>query len=248
MQNKYALINGIFIYSTTALLTLLFHESGHFFIEKIWGFDAVIHPNYGSYSGLATDSQKIIIAAAGPLFSLFQGLVLILFSRVFIQKNIFSLFILWLSLHGFILFFGYLVCSPFFIYGDTGQVFYLLHVPIYITASIAIASILILVRTLQKLANEFVYYGRDVININSRLNNLILYPLIFGGVFALIIQLPVPNFLLLFAGITTPLMFLIVYGKLKDNISDKATVNMNRLSIPLIIIFIATIILVRYLI
>ena len=130
MNKIYAVINGILIYATTALLTLIIHETGHFLVEILWGFKAVMHTDYGSYSGFASDTQKIIIAAAGPIFSLLQGLILYLISSRIVKKGIFSLFTLWLSLQGFILFFGYLVCSPFFIYGDTGQVFYLLHSPI----------------------------------------------------------------------------------------------------------------------
>ncbi len=42
----------------------MIHEAGHFIVESIWHFDAIMHPNYGSYSGFASDFQKIVIAAA----------------------------------------------------------------------------------------------------------------------------------------------------------------------------------------
>lgn len=248
MNKNYSTLNGILIYTTTALLTLIIHEAGHFAVEKLWGFEAVMHPNYGSYSGFASDTQKIIIAAAGPLVSLFQGLILLFISRRIVQKSVFSLFTLWMSLQGFILFFGYVVCSPFFIYGDTGQVFYLLHFPIYATGAISIVSAFLLVKTLHKLAKNFDPYGQGITNRRSRLNQLLLYPLIIGGISALALQLPVPNFLLLFAGVITPLMFLIVYGKLKDNNADHPTVSINRLSIPLVIIFVLTVLMVRLLV
>lgn len=248
MNKKYTVLNGILIYVSTVLLTLIIHETGHFLVEKLWGFKAVMHTNYGSYSGFASDTQKIIIAAAGPIVSLLQGLVLYLISTGTEKKGIFSLFMLWLSLQGFILFFGYLVCSPFFKYGDTGQVFYLLHFPIYVTYIISVAGIFILIKTLHELAQYFSTYGQNIIDIRSRLNQLILYPIIIGGIISLVLQLPVPNFLLLFAGVTTPLIFLIVYGKLNSDKTDHATVNINKLSIPLIIIFILTVLIVRFLV
>jgi len=76
MNKKYTVLNGILIYASTALLTLIIHEIGHFLVETFWGFKAVMHTNYGSYSGFASDTQKIIIAAAGPIVSLSQGLIL----------------------------------------------------------------------------------------------------------------------------------------------------------------------------
>ncbi len=248
MNKTFTTVNSILIYITTALLTLVFHETGHFIIEKFWHFKAVMHSDYGSYSGLASDFQKIIIAAAGPVVSLFQGLISLFIFKRFTKKSLFSLFILWFSLHGLILFLGYLVCSPFFIYGDTGQVFSLLHFPIYVTIIIALASVFILVKTLHKLSGNFNFYGQNIINIKSRLNQLILYPLIIGGIITLLLQLPVPNFLLLFSSITTPLMFLLVYGRLEDNNINNATVSIDKLSIPVCIIFMLTIIAVRLLV
>lgn len=248
MEKKFTVINGILIYATTALMTLIIHEAGHFIAEILWGFKAIMHNNYGSYSGIATDTQKIIIAAAGPIVSLIQGLILYNVSCKVVNKGIFSLFTLWMSLHGFILFAGYLVCSPFFIYGDTGQVFYLLHFPIYITYIVALAGILILIRTLQALAKHFNVYGQGISDHRSRINQLILYPIIFGGIISLVLQLPVPNFLLLFASVTTPLIFLIVYGQLITEKTDNATVSIYKLSIPVIIIFILTAFIVRFLV
>jgi hypothetical protein len=248
MNKHFTTVNSILIYVTAALLTLVIHETGHFVVENLWHFNAVMHPNYGSYSGVASDFQKIIIATAGPLVSLIQGILSLFILKRLARKGVFSLFILWFSLHGLILFFGYLVCSPFFIYGDTGQVFYLLHFPIYATIIIALASVVILIKTLNKLSNNFHFYGQNIINRKSRLNQLLLFPLIIGGIITLSLQLPVPNFLLLFAGLTTPLMFLIVYGKLKDDNGDSPTVSIDKLSISLCIVFIFTVVIVRLLV
>jgi len=162
MKKDFTMVNSILIYATTALLTLIFHETGHFIVERLWHFDAVMHPNYGSYSGIASDFQKIIIAAAGPIISLTQGLLSLFILKRLTAKGVFSLFILWFSLHGLILFLGYLVCSPFFSYGDTGQVFQLLHFPIYVTIIIAIASFFILVKTVHKLSGNFGFYGQNI--------------------------------------------------------------------------------------
>jgi len=209
MDKKCTIFNGIIIYTTAFLLTLIIHETGHFAIEKLWGFNAIMHANYGSYSGNASDTQKIIIAAAGPVVSILQGFFFLFLSERITSKNQFSLFALWLSLQGFVLFFGYLVCSPFFIYGDTGQVFYLLHFPLYITVLFSVAGIILLFYTLNNNAKKFAPYGREIEDIKPRAKALILYPLITGGILSLLLQLPVPNFLLLFDGITTPLVFLI---------------------------------------
>ena len=249
MKKDFTTVNSILIYATTALLTLVLHETGHFIVERLWHFDAVMHPNDGSYSGVASNFQKIIIAASlGPLISLTQGLLSLFLLKRLTDKGVLSLFILWFSLHGLILFLGYLVCSPFFIYGDTGQVFQLLHFPFYVTIIIALASFFILVKTVRKLSSNFEVYGQNIISIKSRLNQLILFPLIIGGIFTLLLQLPVPNLLLLFAGTTTPLIFLVAYEKLKDKNVDNPTVSIDKLSIPVCILFAFTVVIVRVLI
>jgi hypothetical protein len=247
-MGKYnTVFNGIIFYSSTFLLTLIIHETGHFVIEKFWGFTAIMHPNYGSYSGNASNTQKIIIAGAGPVVSLLQGLLFLFLSNRIFYKNKFNLFIIWLSLHGFVLFFGYLVCSPFFIYGDTGQIFYLLHFPFYITILFSIAGVILLFYTLNNNAKKFASYGKEIKDVNARAKALVLYPLIVGGILSLLSQLPVPNFLLLFDGITTPLVFLISYVKLKEINTSVPEVSLNKISIPVLVIFILTIILVRLL-
>lgn len=248
MIKKYTVLNGVLIYTTTALLTLIIHETGHFAIERLWGFDAVMHPNYGSYAGFASDFQKIIIAGAGPLISLLQGVFFLFINARVARKNMFSLFTLWLSLHGFILFFGYMVCAPFFTYGDTGQILYLLHFPIYITIAFSILCLLLLVKTLRNIGERFAAYGRNITERKSRTRQIILYPLIIGGILSLLAQLPVPNLLLLFDCLTTPLMFLIVYGKLMDDHLDNPQISINRISVPLIIIFLFTLLGTRLLI
>lgn len=248
MRNNFTGVNSILIYTTTALLTLVLHETGHYMMERAWHFDAVMHPDYGSYSGFPSDFQKIIIAAAGPVVSLLQGLIGLFILKQLTRKGLFSLFILWLTLHGLILFFGYLVCSPFFIYGDTGQVFQLLHFPIYITAIISLSSVVLLVKTLYSLSHYFEFYGKGTNDGKSRLDQLILFPVVIGGIVSLLLQLPVPNFLLLFAGITTPLMFFIIYGKLKENTISSPTADVGKFSVSLCLIFTVTVVLVRLLV
>lgn len=250
MVKNYTTINGILIYTTTALLTLIFHESGHFITDKFYGLVAQIHLTYTSCPGFdsATDVQKIVMASAGPLVSLFQGCIFLLITMNSFHKNIFTLFLHWLSLHGFVLFFGYLICSPFFIYGDTGQVFQILHFPIFAIGTISIISVFTIVKILHKLSENFNYYGKDISDYRSRPNQLILYPSIMGGIIVLVLQLPLENFLLLFAVVTIPLMFLIVYGKFKKINEGSPTVNISRLSIPLNIIFTLTVLTAKYLV
>ncbi|MGH2649431.1 MAG: hypothetical protein ACRDE8_17755 [Ginsengibacter sp.] len=247
MDKKYTVFNGCMLYTTAFLLTLIIHETGHFAVEKLYGFNAVMHANYGSYSGNASDAQKIIIAAAGPVTSLIQGFFFLFVTNRIAFKNKFSLFALWFSLHGFILFFGYLVCSPFFIYGDTGQVFHLLHFPFYLTILFSIAGVILLVYTLKTNAKKFTPYGKEIEDMQSRSRALLLYPLIIGGALSLLLQLPVPDFLLLFDGITSPFVFLIVYDKLKNTNAGAPSVSLNKVSIPLVIAFVFTGILVRIL-
>ena len=120
--------------------------------------------------------------------------------------------------------------------------------PSMCTIIVSIAGIFLLVKTLDKVAKNFNSYGQDTTNPKSQLNELILYPLIFGGLLSLLLELPVPNLLLLFAGVTTPLMFLIVYGKLKITSIAYPRVRLNKLSIPLLVIFALTIFIVRLLV
>ena len=247
MKNN-AVFNSTLIYISTALLTLVIHEAGHFIVESIWHFDAIMHPNYGSYSGFASDFQKIVIAAAGPLTSLLQGVVffaVIIYKR---EKDIFSLIALWLSLHGFVLFFGYLISAPFFIYGDTGQVFYMMKMPLINKVVISILSVFALLRILNALSNEFQWYGAEIRNAAVRAKKLILFPILSGGIAVILLQLPLPNFLLIFASISTPLIFLIVYQKVKEKTTASPVVILEKLYVAVVILSVLTVTLVRILI
>ena len=121
---------AILLYIAAYLLTIVLHEVGHATMALALGDHPVLYNTSVQNTNQQLSSRAhVLIAAAGPLLSLLQGVVLLLLVRRGRGAGPSALFWLYMSVFGLINFFGYLMIAPLVKGGDTGQVVARLHVP-----------------------------------------------------------------------------------------------------------------------
>jgi hypothetical protein len=101
-------------------VTTMLHEFAHGFVSLALGGRAVVYTTYVRHGPLAP-RQRALTSAAGPLTSLLQGVVAVLALPESGPATV-RLFVLWLALHGFVNFFGYLITAPFEPTADVGKI------------------------------------------------------------------------------------------------------------------------------
>lgn len=111
----------VVLYTLAALVTTVLHEVAHATTSAFFGGQPVLHHVYVMHYH-ATGARAPWTTAAGPLFSLLQGLVLMsLWPRLAWLRPAARLFLLWLGLDGCMNFFGYLLTTPFVPGADLGE-------------------------------------------------------------------------------------------------------------------------------
>jgi hypothetical protein len=196
---KYVLINSVLLFIITAVLEVVLHEFSHFITAFIFhAKDLSLHHNFVDYAeDNLSVSQRIWIASAGPLMSLFIGLV---FHFIVIQsekRNALFLFNLFMAVNGYIGFFGYLMIAPLTVQGDTGFVFHALGFPMWSVILIAVFGISILLVAIKKLTKHFVEMASVEIIADKEqrkqfVQAVIKYPIYCCVVAMLLLNLPVP--------------------------------------------------------
>ncbi|MEZ4450581.1 MAG: hypothetical protein R3B09_13960 [Nannocystaceae bacterium] len=120
---------ALVIYVLTFLVTTILHEVAHAVTSLAVGGRPVLHHVFVAHEGLEGGRQAMV-SAAGPLFSLLQGGVLVLILRhISAAPSAARLALLWLCIHGLVNFFGYLVTTPFVPNADLGKVAAWLELP-----------------------------------------------------------------------------------------------------------------------
>jgi hypothetical protein len=133
------LVNSTLAFVSAFIFTTIFHEFGHYLSNLLFGADPTWFHNYVQISDESlTVNMRIFSALAGPFFSLVQGIVLGFIITKTKGNSASRLFILWLSLLGFVNFFGYLIMTPFSTTGDTGKVAELLNLALIVRIIIAV--------------------------------------------------------------------------------------------------------------
>ena len=192
-------VNSTILYVIAFLLTTVFHEYGHAITGLINGSQPVLHHNYVehlSISGLS-GSKRVMIALAGPLTSLLQGVLIGLVYLKSKKDRLLRLFWLWLSVLGFSNFFGYLMTGPLFQEGDIGKVFLLLRLPIYLQILIAVIGMAILFFIAFKITRPFLKFSyqpewlADPVSRKDFAFKIIILPWIMGALIVSILYLPV---------------------------------------------------------
>ncbi len=243
------LYNSILAFLSAFQLTTLFHEFGHFISYYFFGAHPELFHNYVQIPDQQLSIQvKIISALAGPLFSLVQGIIfgIILLKR---QNNgNKELLFLWMSLLGFVNFFGYLMLTPLSSAGDTGKVAELLGMHFFSRVLISIVGISILIIIVIKVGKYFSAFMPAGLNLSERrkfVNCIMFYPILAGGVVNTVLAFPLQVTLSAIYPATSSFVILSAYGRIlkagnlpvhNSHIEKKISVHLLILTIGLIIL------------
>lgn len=239
MNKRNIIINSVLLFSGAYLLQGTLHELAHFISAiMLHSKDVYLFHNYVKHD--ASDismTSHLIIAGAGPVFSLITGLIFHYICSVYKKRNLPFLFHTYMATFGYINFGGYLLVSPFFAGGDTGFVFTQLGFPLWLKIIFALGGVVFLFFSIKMLCRYYVEMATtDIIeNKASRsvfIANLIQYPLYIGIVVTVLLELPVPTFLSLIYPMCSPFTLFWVYGYFLDAKYplDKASKNMDKLN------------------
>ncbi len=132
-STKQLLINSSLAFVLAGLLATTFHELAHFVSALILDKQGLFHPAYVGQADGVSKNHQILVAAAGPLFSLLSGVAVIMFCRTKLS-GFWSLVRMWFGFLSAEIGFGYFIIAPFAKSGDTGQVLDLIHANFVITA------------------------------------------------------------------------------------------------------------------
>ncbi len=260
MNQKYICFNSTMLFVIATLWQQSLHESGHFVTAiLVHAKDISMHHNYVRHdTSTIPMSSQLCIASAGPLTSLFIGILFQLICRSFSKRNLLFLFFLFMSVFGYINFGGYLLISPFFKGGDTGFVFLQLGFPLWLTILLAVGGAVFLFYAMKMLCHYFVEMASaDIINdkVKRRLfiNSLVKYPIYFGALVTTLLNLPVVTFLSLIYPLFSPFTLFWGFGYMMETPYPATNANMemnklNSLSPVVIIGFVLTIICNRLLV
>jgi hypothetical protein len=145
-----------------------------------------------------TNAAHVLIAAAGPVFSLVQGVALLPLLRRSRGAGTGSLFWLYMCVFGLINFFGYLLIAPLVAGGDTGQIVARLHVPMAAQWAVAVASLLSLGFLIGSTAPLFLRHLPTEMQAapaarTEGMRALLLWPWLVGSVVLVLLALPAPH-------------------------------------------------------
>lgn len=257
---KYIVINSTMLFVIASILVMTLHEFGHFFTSILIHAQQIsIHHNYTSNSSVGISAiRSIIIKISGPFISLIIGVLFHFICSCKERRNILFLFFTYMSIFGYIGFFGYLIIAPFTPGGDTGYVFYSLGFPLWVMILSAIVGAVALYFLINSLMKYFVEMGSNEIIENGVdrvkfIRSLIFYPLVFGIILTTLLNLPVPVIISLISPICGSLTVLCGYDNAskKDYLlknTNKEFDKFNKLSLILFGFFVLTIILNRLLV
>jgi len=258
-SHKNIIANSTMLFVITSVLVMTLHEFGHFFASiLVHARQISIHHNYTSNSGEGVSLiSMLFIKGAGPFVNLIIGVLFHFVCGRQTRRDAMSLFYAYMSLFGYIGFFGYLIIAPKTPGGDTGYVFYALDFPPWVMDLLAVIGVIALYILINRLMKYFVLMGSKEIIENegertSFVRSLILFPLIIGIIVTTLLNLPVPVTMSLIAPICGSLTILFGYGNASkrnytlENTNDEFG-EFNRFNFPLSIFFVLTIIMNRLL-
>lgn len=251
------IVNSSIALTTAYLLTIILHEIAHYLMSISLGYETALYHNYIYYVSSGSKMHDILIAGIGPLFSLILGVIAYSVSKK-IKTSPISLFALWLGIAGLVTFFGYLMIAPLIPVGDTGKVFSLLNIPMWLQIIISIFAIIAITIILIKSTNQFEKYatedfGSIKINRQKWSVSLILIPLILSIILISLLQLPIPHIASILATVCAPFSIMAVFGTFigrKDKLNrdlDGISIN-NKISTMLIAALVIMVIINRILV
>ncbi|MCF8238802.1 MAG: hypothetical protein K9I85_11640 [Saprospiraceae bacterium] len=176
-------------------LTTYLHEGTHALIAKWAGVHPVLFHSYVSYSEVGVPPMdQLWIAAAGPIWSLFQGLFFLWIGWRFGKKDLTHLFWIWLGIMGMVVFLGYIMMGPFMEYGDTGKIYAILATPQIVTIGLAIIGLVGIVFIFRRITPQLSQIiERFRTEVSSPVFQLFILPIILGTGLNVLLSLPAPT-------------------------------------------------------
>lgn len=248
-KTKALLFNSILIAVTASIITTILHEGAHYVTSLSLGVPAELHHNYVSTPDTTPAVDATIISAAGPLFSLLFGILAVFISIRIAKISLFKLFMLWLGMQGILTFFGYLLIAPIAAEGDTGKVFSYFGFPIYLSIGIAVASFIFINKVFSRFAQYFTFYkSAEFYDKNEDCRQLLTYPIFGSIIFVTLLNLPVVVWVSLLPTVFMPMTFFATMGAYKGLKIANPQVIVDKVSIPLVVLTVFSIVLFRYLV
>lgn len=167
--------NATISFVLASMVNSLLHEGAHAVAGLALGLTPTISPFNVEYAEDGTGSQRIITAAAGPVFSLVMGLVLMVAARSWGQ-GVVRLFWMWLPFMGVMNFVGYCFIAPFAHAGDTGQILERLHAPLPVSILVGLIGAAGTIWLARRFAIEVKRYAADL----TQERQLAYYPWLLG--------------------------------------------------------------------
>jgi len=221
------LINSTLAFISAFIITTFIHEIGHYFSYLLFGANPTLFHNYVQTPDRVLNLHvQIISALAGPLFSLIQGLGFTVFISKRRRNSVNHLFFLWLSLLGFVNFFGYLVMTPFTTTGDTGKVAELLNIDNSIRIGIAIVGFALLLWVLFEVAKNFAIFipaQQDKASRSKYVYRLMFFPIIIGSLANTLLAIPVAATLSIIYPATSSYVIMSTFGRILKTPNDETT-------------------------
>jgi hypothetical protein len=220
-QQNQLILNSTILFVIASTLEMTLHELAHFVAAFAVGSKgSILYHNYvtNNNEDQVSLSQTIIIKAAGPIVSLFIGIVFHWICKNQTTRNLNFLFNLYMSVFGYIGFFGYLMIAPIFEYGDTGYIFNALAFPSWLIIVLAVLGLIILYLMMRYLVRFFVEiipgeWIKDDKQRKKFIHSLIFYPLLIGIAITTLLNLPAPTTASLIAPAFSPFTIMWVYGE-----------------------------------
>jgi hypothetical protein len=249
-KNKSLAINSILIVISSSIIGTILHESAHYVAAYYLHLNPELHHNYvRPLVENGTQQQYAIMAAAGPLFSLIFGIIVMFVSIKYMKPSLLKLFMTWLGMGSILGLFGYLLISPIAKEGDTGRVFDYLGVPIYLSVAIAVVSFIYINYLFSRYVNQFVFYKNNpIFDKNETQRQLFNYPIYASIIIMTLLSFPIITWISLLPTIFMPMTYFRTRGEYRKLKLTDADLTIDKISIPLIVLTILTIILFRYLV
>ncbi len=221
------LINSTLVFISAFIITTINHEFGHYISYIIFGANPTLFHNF-----VQTPDQtlslyvKVVSALAGPVISLFQGIVFGMIVSKGLKNTVNHLFFLWISLLGYVNFFGYLVMTPLSTVGDTGKVAELLNISYSIRILIAVVGFAILIWLILKIGKNFSNFIPAELDMKRKAKyvyTIMFFPIMIGSVVNMILAFPVVAFLSIIYPLTSSYVIMSSFGSILKNSDPQPT-------------------------
>lgn len=224
---KNILVNSTLAFVSAFVLTTLLHESGHYLSYWMFGAEpALFHNHVRVNAQLLSLHAKVISALAGPVSSLLQGIAFALIVSRRGKNTAWSLLFLWMSLLGFVNFFGYLAMTPLSATGDTGKVAELIGIGRHIRIAIAVFSLAILMWVIFNVAEHFAKFIPAQLDVPARsgyVYRLMFFPIMLGSLANTLLAFPAAAILSIIYPATSPYVIMSSFGRILKTPSPAAT-------------------------